>query len=182
MCFQAYLPAKDPAIILLVASYWCENWSLTPRSEHRSRVFDSRMLRKILGLKWEEETRDWNKSHEEEFHDSFLIKYYDGNQIQEVEINEACCMWHVWMWRNRRKNTYRILAGKLQGKKQLVRSRRRRGDNINMNLQEIGQMGVHWTDLAQDRGQCWVPVNAIMNLWVPLNAENNFTIRGTVDF
>ena len=43
----------------------------------------------MLGLKWEEETRDWNKSHEEEFHDSFLIKYYDCNQIQEVEINKA---------------------------------------------------------------------------------------------
>ena len=51
-----------------------------------------------------------------------------------------------------------------------------------MDLLEIGQTGVHWTDLAQDRAQCWVPVSAIMNLWVPLNAENNFTIRGTVDF
>lgn len=57
--------------------------------------------------------------------------------------------------------------GKLGGMKQLVRSRRRRRDNINMDLQEIGQTGVHWIDLAQDRGQCWVPVNAITNLRVP---------------
>jgi len=59
---------------------------------------------------------------------------------------------------------------------------RRRGNNINMDLQEIGQTDVHWTDLAQDRGQRLVPVNAIMNLRVPLNAENTFTIRGTVGF
>jgi hypothetical protein len=36
-----------------------------------------------------------------------------------------------------------------------------------MDLQEIGQTGVHWIDLAQDRGQCWVPANAITNLQVP---------------
>jgi len=92
MCFQAYLPAKHPAIILPVVSYWCENWYLTLKAEHRPRVFDSRMLGRILGLTWEEETRDWNKSQKEELHDSFLIKYYYGNQIQEIEINEACGM------------------------------------------------------------------------------------------
>jgi hypothetical protein len=84
--------------------------------------------------------------------------------------------------RERRRNAHRMLVGKLEGKKQLVRSRRRRGDNINMDLQEIGQTGVHRTDLAQDMGQRWVPVNAIMNLRVLLNAENTFTIRGTVGF
>jgi hypothetical protein len=82
MYFQAYLAAKHPAIILPVVSYW---WK-----EHRLKVFDSRMLKKILGLKWEGETRDWNKSHEEEIHDSFLDKYYYGNQTQEGEIKEAC--------------------------------------------------------------------------------------------
>jgi hypothetical protein len=60
-----------------------------------------------------------------------------------------------------------MLVGKLEGKKQLVKSRRRRGDNTNTDLQEIGQTGLHWIDLAQDRGQCWVPVNAITNLRVP---------------
>jgi len=65
MNFQAYLPAKQPAIILPVVSYRCENWYLKLRAEYRLKVFDSRMLRKIMGLKWEEETRDWNKSHEE---------------------------------------------------------------------------------------------------------------------
>ena len=51
-----------------------------------------------------------------------------------------------------------------------------------MDLQEIGETGVHWIDLAQDRGQCWVPVKAITNLRAPKNPENTFTIRGTVDF
>jgi len=38
MYFQAYLPAKHPAIILPVVSYWCENWHLTLRTEHRLKV------------------------------------------------------------------------------------------------------------------------------------------------
>ena len=59
-------------------------------AQHRLKVFDSRMLRKVLGLKWEEQTSYRNKTHEEELHDSFLTKYYYGNQIQEGEFNEAC--------------------------------------------------------------------------------------------
>jgi hypothetical protein len=50
MYFLDYIPAKHPAIILPVVSYWCENWYLTLRAEQRPRVFDSKMLRKILGL------------------------------------------------------------------------------------------------------------------------------------
>jgi hypothetical protein len=40
-------------------------------------------------------------------------------------------------------------------------------DNIEMDLLEIGWDGMNWIDLAQDRGQWWVPVNTVMNLRVP---------------
>jgi hypothetical protein len=36
-----------------------------------------------------------------------------------------------------------------------------------VDLRELGQGGVHWIDLAQDRGQWRAPVNMVMDLWVP---------------
>jgi hypothetical protein len=39
------------AIILLVVLYGCETWSLTKREEHKLRVFENRVLRRIFGPK-----------------------------------------------------------------------------------------------------------------------------------
>jgi hypothetical protein len=47
------------------------------------------------------------------------------------------------------------------------RSRRRREDNIRMDLMEIGWEGVDWIHLAQDRDQWRAVVNTVMNLRVP---------------
>jgi hypothetical protein len=62
------------------------------------------------------------------------------------------------------RNTYRILVGK---KRPLGRPRRRRVDNIKMDLREIGWDGVDWIELAQDRDQWRALVNTVMNLQVP---------------
>jgi hypothetical protein len=43
-------------IILLVVLYGCETWSLTLREEHRLRMFENRMLRRIFGPKGDEVT------------------------------------------------------------------------------------------------------------------------------
>jgi hypothetical protein len=66
-----------------------------------------------------------------------------------------------------KRNAYRILAGKPEGKRPLGRPRRRWVDKIKMDLREIGWDGVHWIDLAQDRDQWRVLVNTVMNLRVP---------------
>jgi hypothetical protein len=46
--------------------YGCETWSLTLREEHRLRVFENRVLRRIFGPKRDEVTGDWRKLHNEE--------------------------------------------------------------------------------------------------------------------
>jgi hypothetical protein len=51
-----------------VALYGCETSSLTLREEHRLRVFENRVLRRIFGPKRDEVTGDWRKLHNEELH------------------------------------------------------------------------------------------------------------------
>jgi hypothetical protein len=66
-----------------------------------------------------------------------------------------------------KRNAYRILVGKPEGKRPLGRPRRRWVENIKMDLREIGWDGVDWNDLAQDRDQWKALVNTVMNLRVP---------------
>jgi hypothetical protein len=66
-----------------------------------------------------------------------------------------------------KRNAYRILVGKPEGKRPLRRPRHRSVDNIIMYLREIGWGGMDWIDLAQDRDQWRPPVNMLMNLQVP---------------
>jgi hypothetical protein len=58
-------------IILPVVLYSCETWSPTLREEHRLRVFENRVLRKIFGPKGNEVTGEWRKLHNNELHDLY---------------------------------------------------------------------------------------------------------------
>jgi hypothetical protein len=64
-------------------------------------------------------------------------------------------------------NAYIVLVGKPEGKRPLERPRRRREDNIRMDLGKIGWGGLDWIDLAQDRDQWRALVKTVMNLRVP---------------
>jgi hypothetical protein len=55
-------------VILPVVLYGCETWSLMLREEHRLRMFENRVLRRIFGLKRDEVTGGWRKLHNEELH------------------------------------------------------------------------------------------------------------------
>jgi hypothetical protein len=65
------------------------------------------------------------------------------------------------------RNVYRLLVGKLEGKRPLGRPKRRWIDNIKMDLLEIGLSVVNWIGLAQDRYRWRALVNMVMNLQFP---------------
>jgi hypothetical protein len=58
-------------IVLPVVLYGCETWSLTLRKEHRLRMFENRVLRRIFGPKRNEITGVWRKLHNEELRDLY---------------------------------------------------------------------------------------------------------------
>jgi hypothetical protein len=66
-----------------------------------------------------------------------------------------------------KRNVYRLLVRKPEGKRPLGTPRRRWIDNIKMDLLEIGLSVVDWIGLAQDRYRPRARVNMVTNLWVP---------------
>jgi hypothetical protein len=66
-----------------------------------------------------------------------------------------------------KRNVYRLLVGRSEGKRPLGRPRRRWIYSIKMDLLEIGMNVVDWIGLAQDRYRWRALVNSVMNLRVP---------------
>jgi len=66
------------------------------------------------------------------------------------------------------RNAYKILIGKLEWMRPLVRPRRRLEDTIRKDLTEIGWEGVNWIQLSE------AIVNTVMNFRVPERAVNFF--------
>jgi hypothetical protein len=62
---------------------------------------------------------------------------------------------------------HRVLVGKLEGRRQLGRPRRRWEDNIKIDLQEVGCGDMDWIELAQDRDRWRALVKAVTNLQTP---------------
>jgi hypothetical protein len=66
-----------------------------------------------------------------------------------------------------KRNAYRRLVGKPEGKRPLGRQRQRLMDNIKMDLREVGWSDMDWNDLSEVRDQWRALVNMVMNLQVP---------------
>jgi hypothetical protein len=70
-----------------------------------------------------------------------------------------------------KKNAYRLLVGKPEGKRPLGRPRRRWVNNIRMDLGEVRWGDVDWIGMAKDRNRWRALVNSVLNHLVPLNAR-----------
>jgi hypothetical protein len=144
-----------------VVLYGCETWSLTLREEDRLRVFENRVLRRIFGLKRDEVTGEWRKLHNEELRDS----YSSPSIIRIIKLRRMRWAGYV-TGMGKKRNAYRLLMGKPEGKGPLGRPRGRKVDNIRMDLGEVGWGDVDWIGLAQDRNRWRALVNSVLNLLI----------------
>jgi hypothetical protein len=141
--------------------YYDPQSSLTLREEHRLRVFENRVQRRIFVPKRNEVTGEWRKLHNEELHNL----YSSPDIIRHVKLRRMRWAGHVARMGEERK-VYKVLVGKPEGKRPLGRPSRRWEDGIRMDLREIGLRGVDWIRLAQDRDRWRAVVSAVMNLRV----------------
>jgi hypothetical protein len=111
-------------------------------------VFENRVLRRIFGPKRDEVTGEWRKLHNEELRDLFS----SPSIIRIITSRKMRWEGHVARMGEKR-NAYRLLMGKSEGKRLLGRPRRRWVDNIRMELGEVGWGDVDWIGLAQDRNR-----------------------------
>jgi hypothetical protein len=126
-------------IILPVVLYGCETWPLTLREEHRLRVFENMVLRKIFRPKRDEATGGWRKLHDEELHGLYTSPSTVG-VIKARRMRWARHVARIWEVRG----AYNILVGSPEGRRPLGRPRRRWEDNIKMDIREIGFGDVDW--------------------------------------
>ena len=120
-------------IILPVVLYGCETWSLTLREERRLRVFENRVLRRVIGHKRDELTGEWRNLRNEELNNLYSLP----NTVQVVKLRRMRWAGHVARIGEDR-GVHRVLVGKPERKRPLGGPRRRWEDNIKMDLQEVG--------------------------------------------
>jgi hypothetical protein len=125
-------------------------------------VFENRVLRKIFGPKRDEVTGEWRKLHNEELRDL----YSSPSVIRIIKSRMMRWTGHVARMGEKR-NAYRLLVGKLKGKRPLGRPRRRWVNNIRMDLGEVGWGDVDWIGLVQERNRWKALVNSGLNLRAP---------------
>jgi hypothetical protein len=101
-----------------VVLYGCEIWSLTVREEHKLRVFENRVLRRIFQPKRDGVKEGWKKLHNEELHNLCS----SPSIIRIIKSRRMRCAGHVTRMGEKR-NVYRLLVGKPEGKRPLGRPR-----------------------------------------------------------
>src|SRR5215510_11356852 len=91
VCLPGCCPKTYRTIILPVVLYGCETWSLMLREEHRLRVFENRVLRRVFGPKRDEVTGEWRKLHNEDLNDLYSLP----NIVQVVKSRRMRWARHV---------------------------------------------------------------------------------------
>jgi hypothetical protein len=91
--------------------YLCETWSLTVREEHKLRVFENRVLRRIFGPKGDGVTGGWRKLHNEELHNL----YSSPSIIRIIKSRRMRWAGHV-AGMGEKRNAYTLLVEKPGGR------------------------------------------------------------------
>jgi hypothetical protein len=117
--------------------------SLILREELTLWMFENRVLRRIFGPKRDEVTGEWSKLHNEELHDL----YSSPSVIRIIKARGMRWTGHVARMGEKR-NAYRLLVGKPEGKRPLGSPSRMWVDNVRMDLVEVGWDGMMWTGLV----------------------------------
>jgi hypothetical protein len=125
-------------------------------------VFENRVLRSVFGPKRDEVTGEWRKLHNEELHDL----HSSPSIIRIIKSRRMRWAGHVARMGEKR-NEYRLLVGKPEGRRPIGRPRRKWLDNIRMDLVEVGWGDVDWIGLARDRDRWRALVTSVLNLRVP---------------
>jgi hypothetical protein len=60
----------------------CETWSLTLREEHRLKVFENRVMRRIFGPRRDEVTGEWRKLHNDLYSSQSIIRIIKGRGLR----------------------------------------------------------------------------------------------------
>jgi hypothetical protein len=90
-----------------VVLYGCETWSLTLRDQHRLRVFENRVLRRLFGPNRDEMTGGWRKLHNEELHGL----YSSPSIVRVIKVRRMRWVGHVTRMEEVRVHTTFFLGG-----------------------------------------------------------------------
>jgi hypothetical protein len=96
-------------------------------------VFENRVLRRIFGPKRDEVTGEWRKLHSGELHNL----YSSPDIIRQIKSRGMRWVGHVARM-GKRRNVYRVLVGKPEGKRPLQRPKCKQKNELKMDLSETG--------------------------------------------
>jgi hypothetical protein len=156
-------------VILPVVLYVCKTWSVTLREEHRLRVFENKVLRRISGPTREED-KSWRKLHNDELHSLYSLP----NIVRVIKSRRMRWVGHVACMGEGRLFTGFWLGGPK------VRDHWEDPDvggriTFNWNLGRRVN-GANWIQLAWDRVQWRAFVIMVMNLWGSIKKAGYFLI------